>query len=79
MKRNGFLAVLTFCIALIVAMVACSGRGQTSERSGCGGCGLGCAACTACVAAGCALSCARGLFDITQDTVQTAYSGVDYN
>ena len=76
MKR-GFLALLIVVLALITALVACGGR-YPSERSGCsgcGGCGLGCAACTACVAAGCALSCARGLFD----TAQTGYTGIDYH
>ena len=73
--KKGFLTLLIVVLALITIFVACSGDAHASNRSGCGGCGLGCAACTACVAAGCALSCARGLFD----TAQTGYTGIDYH
>ena len=73
--RKGFMALLIITLALITLFVACSGNTGTSTRSGCGGCGLGCAACTACVAAGCALSCARGLLGTAQDTFQS----FDYN
>lgn len=72
--KKGFMTLLIFTLILITAFVACSGNARYSNnRSGCGG--LGCAACTACIAAGCALSCARGLFDTAQDV----YTGVDYH
>ena len=73
MKR-GFLALLIVVLALITALVACGGR-YPSERSGCSGCGSCALGCAACVAADCALSCARGLFD----TAQTGYTGIDYH
>lgn len=63
MKR-GFLGLLIVSIALIAAMIACSGNVRSSERSGCSACSLGCTACTACVATGCALSCASSVLDL---------------
>jgi hypothetical protein len=75
MMKRGMMALLLVGLALIVAFVACSGRGVSTSRSGCGGCGLGCAACTACIAAGCALSCARGL----SGTLQTDSAGSLYH
>lgn len=65
MKR-GLFALLLISLALIVAFVACSGKGYTSERSGCSACSLGCVACTACTACA-AFSCARGLLGNTQN------------
>ncbi|MBQ1632654.1 MAG: hypothetical protein II049_07525 [Clostridia bacterium] len=73
--KKGFMTLLIITLVLITVFVACSGNARTSNRSGCGGCGLGCAACTACIAAGCALSCARGFYDTAQDV----YTGVDYH
>ncbi len=69
--KKGYMTMLIFVLAFIVALVACSGNGHSSEGSGCGACSLGCAACTACTActvAGCALSCANGLLGTTQSS-----------
>ena len=51
--KKGYMTMLIFVLAFIVALVACSGNGHSSEGSGCGACSLGCAACTACAVVSC--------------------------
>jgi hypothetical protein len=66
MRKGLMSSLLIGCLAIIVLMVACSGGGRASNRSGCGGCSLGCIACTACAAIGCARSCGGDVFDTLQ-------------